>query len=1253
MVASTTISDVRKALASLSSAVASKKKPPVTEVNRSLTLLEIERPGVHVVNKIGPLLRAPMLPLYREHGVHAYKYCSAVLDFLFSVRIPAAARDNDTASVKAWEDVQVSLLLGVLDLVEENPSESVKTDIANSLYTIIAQHCFLYPVDGRQTLGAKLLGTAYAILTDTAEKHTDNRRKLRNAGILGGERFGITLARCEALLVLDPLLELFATILPPTSAQDKRREFVEATFDPAHHPSAEALRKIFLSSAILEWEVVCAELVKTLAASNHKFPQPFFVNSLSVGGRELNVGNRLYLDRTGLVANIEDSNGDVDAFLVPTSTVTEIHLTSARNDSIKILTAALSDAPKIGDAQKKAAKATEMVIELLQSEVAKFTEALKSKGLAVKGPVHSRKVSKLAEDLQLDFDSRGLPYKEKVDIVMSQMTPSPVHVNVPLSPLTPDPETRIHSRAPSPLALPKSKAKGSEDAPSVSSAVGKQDVPPPVSGNLKGHLLDETLFDDGAKPQQAKVIDLSDDSNDCEPPKANKASAAQSKLLPRRAKPSGKDDVPRPKSAVKDNQAEKEVQKKIKTGEEKKKLPATTKTAAVKATAKPTKRKRDLHEDEEDRQDDAPPAAKRRKAKDPVFDKVAQPAKRAYGRKARQSSPPPAQPPSIQSEPEDSIESCSSPPPRPVAKATARENRVRGRTKAKKDMIDKAKPKETTVRRSARAKKVAEPVPKPQETVPSPSVNSKPSDPASPLPKTTARASNVDVDVLTKGEKKFDSPSNEPQAGSFSSPPAASKKEVVHTKPKARALKKTPPVEAASPEHMPDMNLSPLAGVKATSKSKTQRTIAPSSEAPFEKKSARPTRKVIPSELQAKAASSEFARPKRFPNTIVPLTEDSEEKDKQKVEPKQNVVTRIASKAEPAVSTFASRARTPSPELMDVDPVILPASIQRPPAYKKIAMPKDSTSPIIDLTQEESPKKKVAHARLGLNLKLPLANQDASLDESPSNAALIRSKSRSVRPLAHDTNSVPLPSSTRPASAAPQNRQPSVIDLSLDEDNTIVVDPPLVRKLAPLRLQEIKKLSSKDLMPPPSSNTNLREKLPVPLLDAPRTESPSVDRQEDTPARRTARFKFAESTPANRNGARGLSLFEDVDEPESEASEVSEIVEVLNDIREVIVQRISRKFDGVRQEVRVGKQSILNDAAAELEVMRSASVAHFNALIDLESEYATYERELADGFHAIALVNTQAAGSLKDLMQQLDRQSLSKRAPADLPPFVF
>ncbi|EPQ57285.1 hypothetical protein GLOTRDRAFT_137644 [Gloeophyllum trabeum ATCC 11539] len=108
------------------------------------------------------------------------------------------------------------------------------------------------------------------------------------------------------------------------------------------------------------------------------------------------------------------------------------------------------------------------------------------------------------------------------------------------------------------------------------------------------------------------------------------------------------------------------------------------------------------------------------------------------------------------------------------------------------------------------------------------------------------------------------------------------------------------------------------------------------------------------------------------------------------------------------------------------------------------------------------------------------------------------------------------------------------------------------------------------------------------------------------------------------------------------------IVEVLSEIQEVIVQKISNKVEGVRSDVRVGRKALLQDAAADLQLMRNQSVLHFNHLIDLESEYASYARKMNGKWEEMLKVDTEINAQLRRAIQDHDRKSLVKKMPKRL-----
>ncbi|KZT02012.1 uncharacterized protein LAESUDRAFT_815615 [Laetiporus sulphureus 93-53] len=108
---------------------------------------------------------------------------------------------------------------------------------------------------------------------------------------------------------------------------------------------------------------------------------------------------------------------------------------------------------------------------------------------------------------------------------------------------------------------------------------------------------------------------------------------------------------------------------------------------------------------------------------------------------------------------------------------------------------------------------------------------------------------------------------------------------------------------------------------------------------------------------------------------------------------------------------------------------------------------------------------------------------------------------------------------------------------------------------------------------------------------------------------------------------------------------IQDIVDVLDEIQQAILRKVTQKFDGVREEVRHGRDALIADATNDLLEMRAESVNHFNHLIDLEAEYAKFGRITTSGFEDMRKLNEEICVSIKKTIEGHDRSSLSKRMP--------
>jgi len=108
------------------------------------------------------------------------------------------------------------------------------------------------------------------------------------------------------------------------------------------------------------------------------------------------------------------------------------------------------------------------------------------------------------------------------------------------------------------------------------------------------------------------------------------------------------------------------------------------------------------------------------------------------------------------------------------------------------------------------------------------------------------------------------------------------------------------------------------------------------------------------------------------------------------------------------------------------------------------------------------------------------------------------------------------------------------------------------------------------------------------------------------------------------------------------------------------VQNATRRFDNVRNDLRVGRNSILFTTADDLTKMHAAryvdpiqspcpfprtsrSIDCFNALVDLEEEYANYRRNVIDGFGDLSKATQDICRYLAETIQDGNRTSLSRK----------
>ncbi|KDQ57838.1 hypothetical protein JAAARDRAFT_207297 [Jaapia argillacea MUCL 33604] len=117
---------------------------------------------------------------------------------------------------------------------------------------------------------------------------------------------------------------------------------------------------------------------------------------------------------------------------------------------------------------------------------------------------------------------------------------------------------------------------------------------------------------------------------------------------------------------------------------------------------------------------------------------------------------------------------------------------------------------------------------------------------------------------------------------------------------------------------------------------------------------------------------------------------------------------------------------------------------------------------------------------------------------------------------------------------------------------------------------------------------------------------------------------------------------------ESRDASIEDLADVLNEINEVLLRKVTRKVEGAKTNVRMARDRLFADAAADLQAMRNESIGHFNRFVDLESEYAEYGRKFTNEYEDLLKVNQEICGQLRRTIQDHDRKSLVKAMPKTL-----
>ncbi|KAG6866088.1 hypothetical protein C0991_008840 [Blastosporella zonata] len=392
--------------------IASKKVKLTTDLENSIEqlnsiskLLEFFAPSSAVLQRLISLLRDSLLPLYKTFPILGIRYAVALLTTIFESKTLPALNNRQGNLVTSWEAVQASLLSGILGFLELYSSSENRTIVANSLYPILRSVFFLRANSTFQA-GPDLMYILYGLLSETVTSHPTNQAELRNQDVLGGVHIGAILSKCQNILVIEGLLELFIKLLPSKSQSvEARTKFIHDAFGPAHFAcSAAIIKTLETAPPTADWEAVFVEIVNLLGEADPAFPQSFKIYNFHVKDEKKSYNvERLYVDPLGFVANIDEGDQieTLHALYTSVQNLKVIVLPSKEKAHITIL---FSPPPAVGETTiTTSVKGATVTFEIDAQEVTRLLTSLKLRDVNI--DQYGKKLSKAEESLILNYDS--------------------------------------------------------------------------------------------------------------------------------------------------------------------------------------------------------------------------------------------------------------------------------------------------------------------------------------------------------------------------------------------------------------------------------------------------------------------------------------------------------------------------------------------------------------------------------------------------------------------------------------------------------------------------------------------------------------------------------------------------------------------------------------------------------------------------------------------------------------------------------
>ncbi|KAF9264874.1 hypothetical protein L218DRAFT_958048 [Marasmius fiardii PR-910] len=1211
----TSLDEVRKAAQTMKAKALSLKDKSilsiVEQLSSNLTLLELSSPSSKLLENLCLQFRKPLTPLYSILTAHACRFAAILFAFIHENKVEQAKVDEAAFS---WENVLNAILAGLLDYLEESSamSGSNKSTVASSFLALLCRIYFPSTTPRRES-GSVLKCTVYILLCDLITGHPENQQELRNVYLSGGKLLGLALSRSRVYVAIEALLELFAGLLPKKGYT----EFLNHVFDPKLFSSYQMLKSVVgQADKVDDWEQVSRQICQVLADMNIEYPQPFRIIRSSITGTSPSPVGELYVDDKGLTSNIVEDDA-YETFHVPYLIIEDIRYYSFEHSpTCTTFTFKLKSTPTVGSGAANEIGEVIWTIEIERPRLQAFLNTLKARNLLHLFDRHERKLSKIDDDLSLELptSSRTLPE------MVQQFCDFPSESALPASPMV-VPEDTVEPQI-------------SPSSPLVALPARTEIYKEPSEEADPGLDYESCKLEHSSKQAVNEVKGLKRAaSRSPDPPSSkrkplNGSEGRNQRPQPSRNKPGNVDSRDTTRVFVQSPKMTKRYGKKPR----------------ISSPEPPLDGESDYEEIP------APQVSKKSKRIKAIEQKLTGVATSRKGGRKALASPPQHR---LRKEPRKGPDNKHN--------NDARENMAQDSR-----VVEIVDPHEHQPRRSARVKEQGKPKPDYRDT--------------------SVEDQGQVVQVVLSCGSKEEEENKKAESESFSGSEGVTAAGTEGLAGDVEIFYQDIVVPLKS-------NLSDKSSDQVSRKGQTPTTID----------------LTLNDEDKPQLQSNKRKRSGRI--TVIEVTpRSSEEEPKQDGKTKKEVeVMEVEDEEDATVVHEEPQQKFPwSPDQpqravkLDIvkanDPRIMApkARDKRTTAVKPIQLEQQNIRDDITTQNTQATVSKASSSssnRFSPNIAIfNLKAARASFEATTSNILAQNSSLKPVQeePIEHFSSPkaaehhlpvVPSPSRTsflpavvpRPTkidlpeglSPLPRGRTQRITGLgdSLNskslQEATVIQNPSTARdrsNIVPPDKNIIADIPPVPSKPPHASNHPQRFQIPITAQqDPPPTEPTMKKRPVQVPSSTPHGPKSAVYTRRRESGLRRSLEYNDpvLDFEEKlryngKEKKTADIVDVLNDIQQVLINKVSKRILNVKTEVRAGRDDILRNAAADIEEMRTESASCFNGLFDLDSEYSSYSRVILERLQDVNRINVTISRKLEEVLEHHDRNTLSKSFPKTL-----